>query len=555
MQDSKLIYDVCRDLLVDHSDVVPAGLVEVLLGFVRSRAVKGLSTCSDLVDWHILSPHQLALLFQVEALFKKNACFADLERTKEAAMLKFKESELQCRDANTRLEKADDPVYEELLDKMEADIGLLLGNSHSDFQLFLEELPSLVKVTNGASARYPRRESRPHLKFRKSLDCTSRAVPYINALAKYHGFKQQPRLREVNWNRVEVVPKNWKTGRTIACEPEWNTPLQLAFDSFLKRRLRRWNVDLSDQSLNARLAKESSVSGEFATIDLSSASDTLAYNAVFRLLPWEFARYCDDVRSPLYKDESGLHEYNKFSSMGNGSTFTLETLVFTAAVRAVGSKRYAVYGDDIVIEAALAENLIALLSYLGFSVNKEKSFVSGPFRESCGGNYLNGHDVTPFYARNLPKTKSDKCVFVNGLAPWCKEGGRLTTRLLGMIKDNDLPIVPFNYDPRSGVMVDAHTMHKSKALRWRKSTFSHWFKGYVSKTSSDSLEASTIGLLLWHLTYHYKIPKNEASRRSSTVANLDTKYVRKWVCWNPPAEATPAHLYWRSDQISPLMCK
>jgi hypothetical protein len=60
---------------------------------------------------------------------------------------------------------------------------------------------------------------------------------------------------------------------------------------------------------------------------------------------------------------------------------------------------YTVYGDDIVCPTAWVKEVFTILDSLGFLVNKEKSFVDGPFRESCGKEYLHGVDVTPIYYR------------------------------------------------------------------------------------------------------------------------------------------------------------
>jgi len=55
-----------------------------------------------------------------------------------------------------------------------------------------------------------------------------------------------------------------------------------------------------------------------------------------------------------------------------------------------------VYGDDIIIDSSLSTTLIEILAKCGFEVNKGKSFVaSNAFRESCGGYYFRGFDVTP----------------------------------------------------------------------------------------------------------------------------------------------------------------
>jgi hypothetical protein len=93
--------------------------------------------------------------------------------------------------------------------------------------------------------------------------------------------------------------------------------------------------------------------------------------------------------------------------MGNGFTFELQSLLFYAAVLTVfdlfpsigKDRRCRVYGDDIILPTAYAGIFVEFLSWLGFTTNPDKSFVDGPFRESCGKHYFLGDDVTPFYIR------------------------------------------------------------------------------------------------------------------------------------------------------------
>jgi len=97
--------------------------------------------------------------------------------------------------------------------------------------------------------------------------------------------------------------------------------------------------------------------------------------------------------------------------MGNGFTFELETLIFAALMSVLLMKNgrsgnlgedVFVFGDDILIPDDLAREAEAVLSYCGFSLNREKSF-SGSigFRESCGGDFYEGADVRPFYLKEL----------------------------------------------------------------------------------------------------------------------------------------------------------
>jgi hypothetical protein len=381
------------------------------------------------------------------------------------------------------------------------------------------------------------------------------------------------------WNRVEVVPKNWKTGlRSLASQKV--IPLQLAFDAYAKARLQKRGIDLSDQGRNQQLAKEGSISGKLATIDLSMASDTLSYNAVALLIPSDWFKYLSSVRSPCYRFGSKLYSYAKFSSMGNGATFALETLIFAAAAYAVGSKRFSVYGDDIIVETELFEPLSALLCELGFTVNQEKSFATGPFRESCGGNFFEGIDITPFYVRKWGKQLSLTAHNINGLASIATPGGSLWNYLLSMakplVKERRIPLVPFNGDSMSGIWIPSNTAYGLNLIhsRHRSSQWIPRYKAFVTRSKEDVvIDYRT--LFLWHhgkfvharsesaasVLYDWHLEKLKgnsihASRslghlvESSRVPVAGHKYARGWVRWNPPTVATPPHLYWWGDELT-----
>lgn len=210
----------------------------------------------------------------------------------------------------------------------------------------------------------------------------------------------------VNYNRVTSVPKDAEKNRTIAIEPLGNMLLQLRLDRVLRSRLRRKGYDLDTQIKNQQLAREGSRNGSYATIDMSMASDTVSLDIVRLLFPTEWSRILMDVRSPYadlsHFNKSSLVEYEKLSSMGNGTTFLVESVLFTAIARVsmrrngcTEFKNLAVFGDDIVLPSHCADTVQTLLEKLGFVVNRDKSFTTGSFRESCGSEWYLGNDVKP----------------------------------------------------------------------------------------------------------------------------------------------------------------
>lgn len=207
----------------------------------------------------------------------------------------------------------------------------------------------------------------------------------------------------VNHNKITFVPKTVLVHRTIAIEPCLNGYIQKGIDEEMRKRLLRIGINLRDQSVNQEFAREGSLSDcadSFVTIDLSSASDSIATEVVRNLLPYEWFNLLNSTRSKNGMIGGELITYEKFCSMGNGFCFPLETLIFTAAAKAAGCGRpgidFVVYGDDIIVRKRFAAELISLLRVLGFSVNSEKTFLEGPFRESCGADWFGGKDVRPF---------------------------------------------------------------------------------------------------------------------------------------------------------------
>jgi hypothetical protein len=192
----------------------------------------------------------------------------------------------------------------------------------------------------------------------------------------------------------------------IAIEPDWNMFLQKGIGGAIREKLRRVGINLEDQSNNQLLAGLGSLYGDLATIDLSMASDCMSYELVRFLLPPDWFDALEQCRSQCGVLPSGsVVIYEKFSSMGNGATFDLETLIFWALSAAVidlmelEDRRLLVYGDDIIVPTAAFQNVCDVLEMSGFRPNRKKSFGAGPFRESCGSHFHEGDDVTPIYIR------------------------------------------------------------------------------------------------------------------------------------------------------------
>jgi hypothetical protein len=200
---------------------------------------------------------------------------------------------------------------------------------------------------------------------------------------------------------------------------------QKGIGDYFRYRLKRVGINLNDQSRNQQLARAGSISGNLATLDLSSASDSISSELIFQLLPPLWFTLLSAARSPVTLIDGVAHENEMFSSMGNGFTFELESLVFYAIARATAFYRgisgvISVYGDDIICPTEIAEDLVFVLSFLGFETNVKKSFWTGDFRESCGGHYVDGRDVTPFYVKAPIVRLIDLIHLANSIRKWAE---------------------------------------------------------------------------------------------------------------------------------------
>jgi hypothetical protein len=282
--------------------------------------------------------------------------------------------------------------------------------------------------SGGASTSRRRASGHPAWKFSDEADATDEATKFVDVIhrrsplfCKYGIFT---RLNVVEGAVLFTVPKNADIERCACKEPDLNMYLQKGVGAHMGRRLLRAGINLRDQSINRGLAREGSLTGDLATLDLSSASDSVSVELVRLLLPPLWFEYLNDIRSKHVKVRGEYVCTEMFSSMGNGFTFGLESLLFYALARSVlyfeGIKgRLSIYGDDIIVPSSGAHMLISVLQFFGFTVNEKKSFVEGPFRESCGGHYHNGLDVTPFYLKRHPKRLTDLIRIANQFRNWC----------------------------------------------------------------------------------------------------------------------------------------
>lgn len=339
------------------------------------------------------------------------------------AIRSFLKSERRCFLLNRKFD---------LYAKLRSPDELLLSKMRNAIRYIVGDAPNIDDVTAnvafGAGASIGVHGSSTHLQKKLTVDefsCSPGALKYA-----YRGMCSDPFLRSfffeerngiacidhtsakarimakcafLSYNKVSFVPKTAKTFRAIAVEPLLNGYVQKGVDTVMRSQLKRVGIDLSDQSKNQRMARLGSSDDSedsFCTIDLSSASDNISTGVVKTLLPEDWFHLLDEIRSKEFLLDGVVTRYEKFCSMGNGFCFPLETLIFVSVCLSVGcgtpGTDFSVYGDDIIVRRKHSAQVLKALRLLGFVPNQRKTFVEGPFRESCGADWFQGVDVRPY---------------------------------------------------------------------------------------------------------------------------------------------------------------
>lgn len=342
--------------------------------------------------------------------------------TEAAAIETWWACERKCGQTNTRLAPYlngydQDPLILSFIERVRDELAQLIGTRP----------PSQVNLGfgPGATVSDPSRRTTVLDKVSSQPSITSSASFVLSDWSQtiWARNRSTADISTVRGNSFFTVPKDAQTDRPCAKEPSINASYQAGVGDVLRRRLYREGFDLVDgQRLHAQAAQRASKDDSLCTIDLSSASDTISRGLVKLLLPCAWYRLLDGLRSSYTCLGGKWVRLEKFSSMGNGFTFELETAIFAAIARACTDpadasqrKQVLVYGDDIIVPAAICRKLLKVLEFFGFTPNERKTFTEGPFRESCGGDFFEGVDVRPYLLKEIPNAPQDYVSIANGL--------------------------------------------------------------------------------------------------------------------------------------------
>jgi len=253
-----------------------------------------------------------------------------------------------------------------------------------------------------------------------------------NAIEELNRFSVMPRYQQVDGSNTTTVDKDDTKDRTIAIEPTVDMFFQQGIMSCMVSRLKSvLGLDLARVPfLHHALARAGSCCPDlWATIDFREASSSVSKALFEFLFPPVWCSLISSVatKATYIKDKNEWYGLEMISTMGNATTFPVETLVFASLMYAVITetddttllevekfKLCSVFGDDCIIRTCFAPRFIELAEHCGFEVNTEKSFIDpqSHFRESCGQDYLFGRNTRPFYIKAPTSNRR------SALEPW-----------------------------------------------------------------------------------------------------------------------------------------
>jgi hypothetical protein len=353
--------------------------------------------------------------------------------------------------------------------------------------------------------------------------------------------------------RVITVPKTLKTPRIIAIEPTCMQYVQQGILEMLVEGISRDPrlysfLGFDDQTSNQDLARQGSLTGDLATLDLSEASDRVSNQHVRALLsdhPW-LSNAVDASRSRKADVPGhGVIRLSKFASMGSALCFPMEAMVFLTVVlmgiedalklrltdemitRLVGSVR--VYGDDIIVPSCTVSFVVRSLETFGFKVGRDKSFWNGKFRESCGKEYYDGHDVSIVRVRTkIPTQRTDSQEIVSTVAlrnRFHAAGMWQCARHLDDVLDN---FVRLPYVAPTSPSLGKHSFLGYETHKMDANTHSPLVKGYAVVPRIPASRLGGYGALLKFFLKRGDEPHSEGHlERSGRPTSVDIK--RRWI--------------------------
>lgn len=465
-------------------------------------------------DYRVHSVQTFAIDYQIVSLFSKYRGFSgDVVDPKIKALEKWVESERRCSVTNQYFRSRWD--------------GKNTMSSHAEqaYMLAQQKIRRILGTFNpaefielcrfGPGVDLGIRQSARTSSYHKYATPGHATVGAAWVLENY--FKDDERLLYSHSSKLCVeshlffVPKTWDEYRTATKSPRWNSFLQLGLGRCIEARLKSVGIDIKTQAdVNRKLASSCHIDGN-VTIDLKAASDSSCVNFVIDMLT-DYLRDDDEgpnlwldlilkLREPYVRlPDKSLVRQEKVSSMGNGYTFPLETLIFYSLAWGVcqhlglSVKDVTVFGDDIIVPRDAAQLLIELLASCGYQPNLEKTFLRGEFFESCGHDYFRGRNVRPVFLKEGVTDVSRAYRLHNAIIAWgtrlsvfSNAGGCLNhSRTLGRYITSGIPKTHRLYGLRCELDGHLHAPWDVVRPKARKSGWdAYFFRSWVTIANQE----------------------------------------------------------------------
>lgn len=306
---------------------------------------------------------------------------------------------------------------------------------------------------------------------RFSQAALSKDVAYLGKMLGNLHRKSRSEEKDPFWSlfldRAEVidaidtanfVPKTYMTNRPTFKSVVGDIAIQCGIGDVLTTSLRLSGYDVSTlPDTHKELARIGSLNGMTATFDMKGGSDNVYLELGKYMVPELTYSVMESARCSKLRIDDEIIDLPIMATAGNGFCFPLETIIFLSLQMGVlsyfgvkpkiarrksqgASYRYirktsyhsicSTFGDDVIIPTFAAKTFIELFDKIGIVLNLDKSFFTGSFRESCGGHFLDGHDVNCFNAKTVPTMENtyDVQKFLNGIRRFCFDNNRNTWR-------------------------------------------------------------------------------------------------------------------------------
>lgn len=351
---------------------------------------------------------------QAYAFIGKNVLFSNEENLVPELVSTFFEQEKKNSLVNNRFTF---DTYDPILDQVKRNVLRLIGSQPKFVKCYENYfLADSFNYGPGSSYFFKGNLVNPWDKIKKGkVTLTTGCVPIWKHLTENTPFHDKEILI-IEQDTFDFVPKNFKSLRTIAVGNCGNGIVQRVLGKALNHKLKRF-FDLSKRPMvHKEVVRICSSTRSHATIDIKNASNSMCTNVVKKVIPPIWFDYLNKARHHRTQIGEMVHDLSLFSSMGNGFTFELESILFYAILMTLPNNKLlemrpgeipgtnaivgdiSIFGDDIICRAEDVPLLTQRLKHFGFEVNTQKSFWGESwFYESCGADFFAKADVTPYY--------------------------------------------------------------------------------------------------------------------------------------------------------------